>query len=87
MPDVDGLQLLKSIKSKPLVIFTTGYKEYALNGYEFDIVDFLLKPFDFERFLRAVNKANNQISKSLRLPVAHAEARSSSSLSRLIINW
>jgi DNA-binding LytR/AlgR family response regulator len=70
LPDVDGLQLLKSIKSKPLVIFTTGYKEYALNGYEFDIVDFLLKPFDFERFLRAVNKANNLISKSSRMPVA-----------------
>jgi two-component system, LytTR family, response regulator len=69
MPDVDGLQLLKSIKSRPLVIFTTGYKEYALNGYEYDIVDFLLKPFDFERFLRAVNKANNLISKSVRLPV------------------
>jgi DNA-binding LytR/AlgR family response regulator len=71
LPDVDGLQLLKSIKSKPLVIFTTGYREYALQGYEFDIVDFLLKPFDFERFLRSVNKANNLISKSVRVPVAH----------------
>jgi len=70
MPDIDGLQLLKSIKSKPVVIFTTGYKEYALNGYEFDIVDFLLKPFDFERFLRAVNKANNLISKLTLLPVS-----------------
>jgi DNA-binding LytR/AlgR family response regulator len=75
MPDVDGLQLLKSIKSKPLVIFTTGYREYALDGYEFDIVDFLLKPFDFERFLRAVNKANSLISKSVRLPVAHQKSQ------------
>ncbi len=75
MPDIDGLQLLKSIKSKPLVIFTTGYKEYALNGYEFDIVDFLLKPFDFERFLRAVNKANNLISKSTLSPVTHQKPK------------
>jgi DNA-binding LytR/AlgR family response regulator len=75
MPDIDGLQLLNSIKSKPLVIFTTGYKEYALNGYDFDIVDFLLKPFDFERFLRAVNKANNQIAKSSRLPVTHQKSQ------------
>jgi two-component system, LytTR family, response regulator len=71
MPGIDGLQLLKSIKSQPLIIFTTGYKEYALQGYEFDIVDFLLKPFNFERFLKAVNKANNLISKSARLPEVH----------------
>jgi DNA-binding LytR/AlgR family response regulator len=68
MPDIDGIQFLKSIQSKPLVIFTTGFKEYALNGYDFDIVDFLLKPFDFERFLKAVNKAHNLISKSSMTP-------------------
>lgn len=68
MPDVNGIQFLKSIMTKPAVIFTTGYKEYALDGFENDVVDFLLKPFDFERFLKAVNKANNLISKTLRQP-------------------
>jgi DNA-binding LytR/AlgR family response regulator len=75
MPDIDGLQFLKSIKSRPLVIFTTGFREYALDGYDFDIVDFLLKPFDFERFLKAVNKANNLISKTSRIPVVQPKAQ------------
>jgi DNA-binding LytR/AlgR family response regulator len=75
MPDIDGLQFLKSIKSRPLVIFTTGYREYALDGYDFDIVDFLLKPFDFERFLKAVNKANNLISKTSRLPAVQPKVQ------------
>ncbi len=70
MPDVNGIQFLKSILSKPAVIFTTGYKEYALEGYEHDVIDFLLKPFDFERFLKAVNKANSLISKATRQPAA-----------------
>lgn len=71
MPDINGIQLLNSIKAKPAVIFTTAYKEYALDGYEFNIVDFLLKPFEFERFLKAVNKANNSISKSLKQSIIH----------------
>jgi len=74
MPDINGLQFLKSIKSRPLVIFTTGYREYALEGYNLDIVDFLLKPFDFERFLKSVNKANNLISKTARIPAIQQKA-------------
>ena len=70
MPDVNGIQFLKSIKTRPAIILTTGFKEYALEGYEHDVVDFLLKPFDFERFLKAVNKANNLISRILKQPVA-----------------
>jgi len=69
MPDVSGIQFLKSIIARPAVIFTSGYKEYALEGYNLDVVDFLLKPFDFERFLKAVNKASNQISKTYNQPV------------------
>jgi DNA-binding LytR/AlgR family response regulator len=71
MPDVNGIQFLNSIKSKPSVIFTTAYKEYAYDGYEYDIIDFLLKPFDFERFLKSVNKANSQIIKTIRQPAKH----------------
>ncbi len=57
MPELTGVEFLKTLPKKPLVIFTTAYKEYALQGYELNVVDYLLKPFRFERFLQAVNKA------------------------------
>ncbi len=57
MPELTGVEFLKTLSQKPLVVFTTAYKEYALDGYELDVVDYLLKPFRFERFLQTVNKA------------------------------
>lgn len=75
MPDLSGIDFLKTLKKKPLVIFTTAYKEYALEGYELDVIDYMLKPISFERFLQGVNKAAEQLKlKALALsgqPVVH----------------
>jgi DNA-binding LytR/AlgR family response regulator len=57
MPDLTGIDFLKSIAVKPMVIFTTAYSEYAVESYEFEAVDYLLKPILFPRFLKAVSKA------------------------------
>lgn len=56
MPKLKGFEFLKTLSHSPKVIVTTAYKEHALEGYELNIVDYLLKPFSFERFLKAVNK-------------------------------
>ena len=56
MPEITGISLLKVLQKKPLVVLTTAYSEYALEGYELDVADYLLKPITFERFLRTVDK-------------------------------
>lgn len=63
MPKLSGLNFLRSLKNPPLVIITTAYREYALEGYELDVVDYLHKPFSFERFIMAINKVNDRVSK------------------------
>lgn len=60
MPDLTGISFLKALQKKPMVIFTTAYSEYALESYDLDVVDYLLKPITFERFLRAVEKASQR---------------------------
>ena len=59
MPKVSGLQLLQKLNIESLVILTTAFPRYALEGYELDIIDYLLKPFAFNRFLKAVQKAKD----------------------------
>jgi DNA-binding LytR/AlgR family response regulator len=56
MPMLTGIEFLKSLQNPPKVIFTTAYREYAVEGYELDIVDYLLKPISFNRFFKAINK-------------------------------
>lgn len=68
MPKLKGFEFLKTLSSPPKVIVTTAYSEFALEGYELNVQDYLLKPFSFERFLKAVNKvlgSNTVTNKSI----------------------
>ena len=57
MPDITGLDLVRSLSNPPMIIFTTAYKKFAIDGFELNAVDYLLKPISFERFSKAVQKA------------------------------
>ena len=60
MPDLNGLDLVRSLVVKPLIVFTTAYPEYAVEGFKVDAVDYLLKPFEFQDLLKAADKARRQ---------------------------
>ena len=61
MPDLNGMEFVKSLTNKPYVVFTTAYSEYAVEGFKVDAVDYLLKPIDYTSFLKAATKVKNLI--------------------------
>jgi two-component system, LytTR family, response regulator len=69
MPEITGITLLKVLQKKPYIILTTAYSEYALEGYELEVSDYLLKPITFERFLKAVERATSRLTAAQ--PIAH----------------
>lgn len=72
MPQISGIDFLKSLKNPPLVIFTTAFPEYAMEGYNLDVVDYLLKPISFDRFMKAINKV---IERTVPKKTHHTEDR------------
>ena len=67
MPEINGIQFVQSLKQKPFIIFSTAYKKYALDGFELDVIDYLVKPYSFDRFFKSVMKvkeAHNLINSS-----------------------
>ena len=70
MPEVTGITLLKLLKTKPLIFLTTAYSEYALEGYELEVYDYLLKPISFERFLKAVEKGIARLDGNVSQPIS-----------------
>lgn len=77
MPDLTGLELVKSLEHKPAIIFTTAYSEYAVDAFNLSVVDYLLKPFDFPRFFQAVSKAVGGVQ-----PVVSTEDKPRDTISR-----
>jgi len=62
MPDLSGFEMLESLNKNPLVVFTTAYDDYAVESYNYNAVDYLIKPFSFSRFLKAVDKAHEHLA-------------------------
>ena len=61
MPILDGLGFIKSLENPPLLIITTAYQEFAIESYELDVLDYLVKPIEFPRFLKALNKVHRRL--------------------------
>ncbi len=76
MPEITGISLLKILKKRPLVVLTTAYSQYALEGYELDVADYLLKPITFERFLKSVDKITQRLETVALVPPMPVEQTS-----------
>jgi DNA-binding LytR/AlgR family response regulator len=74
LPDISGIDFIKTIKNPPAIIMTTAYPDYAVDSFELDtIVDYLVKPFSFDRFLKAVNKAKDRLDSPVKTSEEHGE--------------
>jgi DNA-binding LytR/AlgR family response regulator len=73
MPDITGVSFLKMLTHKPFVVFTTAYSEYAIESYQLDVLDYLLKPFSFDRFMQSVGKAMLRLAPAAQPSSAVAE--------------
>lgn len=82
LPKLSGIAFLKTIPNPPSVILTTAFSEYALESYEFNVVDYLLKPFSFQRFVKAVSKVSQR---NVVLPPEHKEIDDSPSKTEIYI--
>lgn len=61
MPQINGFNFIKNLNIKPLIVFSTAYREYAIKSYEFDVLDYLVKPISFDRFLKTINNIRHKI--------------------------
>ncbi len=61
MPDINGLELIKNLKNKPLVVVTTAYREFAIESFEIGVLDYLVKPISLKRFMKTIDRINNRI--------------------------
>jgi DNA-binding LytR/AlgR family response regulator len=73
MPFISGIDFIKTLKNPPAIILTTAYREYAVESYELNVLDYLLKPISFERFLKAINKLDNQAAELVKPAHENAE--------------
>ncbi|MEM6770365.1 MAG: LytTR family DNA-binding domain-containing protein [Bacteroidota bacterium] len=73
MPEITGIDLLRMLPKKPVVVLTTAYSEYAIEGYELDVTDYLLKPITFERFLKCVERIKQKLDKNEDVPPVHQD--------------
>lgn len=86
MPQLSGLELVQTLQHKPAIVFTTAYSEHAVEGFRLNAVDYLLKPFSFERFVQAVNKASQYLAiPCLNSPVQHTDNQQQKKVEHLFV--
>ncbi len=86
MPLLTGIEFLKSLSNPPKVIFTTAYREYAIESYELDVVDYLLKPISFDRFFKAINKYFKAVESKYTTEIDNSEKEQNSDFIYVNVN-
>lgn len=86
MPDITGLQLIRALPKPPLVILTTAYSEHAVEGFDLDVVDYLLKPFGLDRFRQAIERVERRIAGGAVIGPTHITVRSGHDSVRLALD-